>query len=546
MYGIPALDNPNQAQIPQGKTGIPALDNAIMPTTQEQQAPKSFTDQVLNGIKSIFPSEGNFGQAISAAASPQIPEQVKQDTARTTQAADVMLQLAKQYPIGDPKRMQLIRVAAQMGSAPSQQDINPGFGMSDKQVLGSALGTGVDVLAGGSLPGQGASSFAMSKGTPVATSLLGKTLEGAGLGYGFDVSQNLQQNKDNYLQPGLGTAIGGALPGVMAGAGALTKSIIGKYSPVSNDLINFTQQHADEVQQTVKKYASTPEAKEGLVNRAMGLIDDLNHQRQVEYGQALSGLTTQEELTTQPAVEAFKAAVKDELGGRAGQEVSFGDNLAFKNTKLAPEEQSALNELWKTINNWTDYTPQGLDALRQRVANTNVTGYAGTIVGQTRKALEDYLTEKVPGYSDMLSQYVDQSSLLKSLKAELSASSNSPTTKLNKLLSIFNQKSPLRQNLIKQLGPRGDELLNDIAGAILSDWLPHGGLGNTLRGMLQAGTLTAGLFNPAAFGAAAAEGLASSPRVIGQGAIMAGKAAQTGIGTGIRRGLTKFFSNAGQ
>jgi len=93
------------------------------------------------------------------------------------------------------------------------------------------------------------------------------------------------------------------------------------------------------------------------------------------------------------------------------------------------------------------------------------------------------------------------------------------STKLNRLLSIFNQKSDVRQKLITSLGEQtGNDLSNEIAGAAMSSWLPQGWVQRFIIGGAGLGAL----INPKVALAVGGAGLAASPRLIGLGAETAG------------------------
>ena len=124
------------------------------------------------------------------------------------------------------------------------KEITTGAQKSTGQVLGELGGTALDLLTAGSY---GAVTKGMKAGeltvktpsiikgaidTTVKPSGLltragaTKVLKGAGLGYGYDVTGNLKEGKtgSDVLTPGLGTLIGGGIPGATEG----TQSILNK------------------------------------------------------------------------------------------------------------------------------------------------------------------------------------------------------------------------------------------------------------------------------------------------------------------------------
>lgn len=113
----------------------------------------------------------------------------------------------------------------------SINDIVPGSSLSYKQVLGGALQTFADVATAGEYSGikAGAGAFklakpavAVAKESIAAGKTAGQVVKSyaptvakqAGIGYGLDVSANLQQGKEGKeaITPGLGTILGAAVP----------------------------------------------------------------------------------------------------------------------------------------------------------------------------------------------------------------------------------------------------------------------------------------------------------------------------------------------
>jgi hypothetical protein len=89
---------------------------------------------------------------------------------------------------------------------------------SMKSVLGSALQTGANFVPG----------------TGVGAGLTRKVATGAATGYAMDVGSKLQTNTEKPFTPGLGTAIGGALP--IAGALTRTSNIASTAKKAANNL----------------------------------------------------------------------------------------------------------------------------------------------------------------------------------------------------------------------------------------------------------------------------------------------------------------------
>lgn len=121
------------------------------------------------------------------------------------------------------------------GSLPSIQELNPTINTTNKQVLGQAAGTLLEATAPAKLV-KGAKAFNVVKGNlPTVISGGSKAVTrgaaaikaakgvavGASQGYLYDVASNLKANKSNkeVFKPGLGAALGAAIPAVIGGVG---------------------------------------------------------------------------------------------------------------------------------------------------------------------------------------------------------------------------------------------------------------------------------------------------------------------------------------
>lgn len=248
----------------------------------EPAKPKGFFSQVGNIGKSVFnaftSSEQTLGKGLSTVFDSNTQQTVS-DVNKKDQTGQQNL-INGIHQESDPiKKQHLVETLKKLYGAdyqsPTAEEINPGFGLSNKQVVGAALGTGLDVLSAGSY-GKGASlaentgklvtkseiaaNLAEKVGlnavkitNPIAEQIAKKTLtetltgigkktavravEGAGMGYGYDVSQNLQNNKENPYKPGTGFYIGGTIP-IALGAFEATKAITKSFAPrIVNSLV---------------------------------------------------------------------------------------------------------------------------------------------------------------------------------------------------------------------------------------------------------------------------------------------------------------------
>lgn len=407
--------------------------------------------------------------------------------------------------------------------------------LTNKEVLGSAAQLGT-TFAGMALPG--------------ASSLVGKVAQGAGLGYASDIATNAEQGNSNIFKHGYGTLVGGSLPLVSKLVGALGKQVLAKTTGAGVDVLQHALDNPSAVNKAINEYATTPEAQQSLVDKAKGAIGDFLHQRGVEYGKGLDSLPVIK-TGKQDVVQSFTDNV-----GQFGGKVENG-TLKFSDTTLTKQDQNNLKQVFAVINKWNDTSMKGLDGLRQAIGNhmdefkALGNSRANVVLGNVKNALTTSLKSNSPEYAKMLSDYGSKSQVARDIMKELSLGGQAkPSTQLSSVMRLFKKDPSVIQNLEKVMGKeKAAQFQNEISGAILSHWFPPGVVGNAARAVLEGGGAaaigaTAGLAHGAMAGAAALA--ASSPRVVGKGAVLLGKAIKSGVGTGITRATTIAASRLNQ
>lgn len=393
-------------------------------------------------------------------------------------------------------------------------------GLTNKEVIGSAIQTGANFI-----PGAG----------PEA-GILARTAIGAATGYAYDVGQNLQENKSikDSLKPGAGTVTGGLLPIVTKGLGTLAKASAGFTSGVGSDVIDRAIKNPNEVDVAVKKFASTPEAKQELVDSAKSSIQSYLQQRSSEYGESVNKLTSKVGFQgKQTAIDSFKNEIS-----KFGGEIKNGQ-VVFKDTTLTKADENNIKQAFSKINKWQNTSVKGMDGLRQAVGNLmddfKVTGNsrANVILSKVKDSITKDLSKNVPGYSDVLKTYGSKTELANNVLKELSLKGSAKeSTQLNQVLRLFKKDPQVVKQLSSIMGEKEvNSFLNDISGAILSEWAPKGVLSNIARavgdiglagGAIMTGSTPLGL---ASLGTVAA----SSPRIVGKVARLSGKAQASGV-----------------
>ncbi len=420
--------------------------------------------------------------------------------------------------------------------------------------LGSKLAGGPDPYANGALGGIDVSpvekvgqklgsaaeiaSYAFPYGTVAkgATSLakpiLGKTLgklagnvaSGVAGGYGVDVASNLAQGKENVFQPGMGTAIGGAIPvvpKVLGAAGRIAGESLGVSTGTGYGVIKEALAASTQGGERAKAFTDSLRGKvnpEQIVDEARQSLGDVIKQRTQKYAQSLAGLSTRtKKFDTTPVVEKFNSLLED-------SGVTFKKNGApdFSRSPGLGRFAKDFGDISKVLAGWGkkpgDLTITGIDKLKQTIDDFRY----GSVDARKFDRFVTILRNEVktlgknePGYQKMLSGYEQSTGLIKEISRGLSLGDKAYTdTAFRKLSSVLRTNNEFRKELLDELNKAsGGYLTAKIAGQQLSEYLPRG-LARQIEGFGALGAVASGgkpvfltLLKLAALG---------SPRVVGE------------------------------
>lgn len=213
----------------------------------------------------------------------------------------------------------------------------------------------------------------------------------------------------------------------------------------------------------------------------------------------------------------------------AADAVSFKGQA--KNVRAAAVQQSIADEVaaWKALDPAEFHTPEGLDALKQRIGGIveglpfeeKTARLAGDKIYHAVKA---EIVKQAPVYADTMKGYAAATEQIREIERALSLGKKPAIdTAMRKLQSLtrnnVNTNYGNRLDLARQLEQQGGrEIIPALSGQALSSWTPRG-IGNIVAG----GT-----------GVAAASGMTGllpllalqSPRLMGEAALATGKAAR--------------------
>ncbi len=405
-----------------------------------------------------------------------------------------------------------------------------------KNIAGKTIETGL--IAAPFAAGAKAIQFTgqLAKQFPNIARYAGYGAQGAKYGAGFGLAKGLEENKS--MKGVLSDAIKGTTTGALAGViipaaveGTIraVKNVAALYSGVSKGALENAFKNPEIVGQAVKKYAKTPESTQEILNKADESFSLIKEARGEKYAQALkeiendifmpkTGKNAGMVYVRNPKTNVFEPTKFTTIGVKQNlTKVLKGFNRKI----LSDAENSQIDELQKLVNEWDDFTPLGLEDLKKALRNRINVGNSkelNKIITLTENNLKNYINEKMPQIAKMRIQYAKDSEFIDNLQKEIfgSTSKMANSTKLNRLLNIFNQKSDLKKQLIQQLGEQtGIDLLNEITGAAMSSWLPTG----WVQRFILAGSGLSGILNPAIIAAAPM----ASPRIVGKSARILGQ-----------------------
>lgn len=260
-----------------------------------------------------------------------------------------------------------------------------------------------------------------------------------------------------------------------------------------------------------------------VLDRARANVQEMGRQKSEAYRAGMGNVRNDRSVLDFTGIDnAVMTARKD---------VRFGDEI--KNVKGADIQQKISDEIanWKGLDPAKYHTPEGLDALKQKVGDIvdsiPFEEKSALRVGtQMYNAIKSEIVKQAPSYAETMKQYSEATEQIREIERALSLGKKAAVdTSLRKLQSLTrnnaNTNYGYRLGLARELEDAGGKsLMPALSGQALSSWTPRG-IGGALGGGFGAGAYLAG--GPvAAVGTLAVQ----SPRLMGEAALAAGKGAR--------------------
>lgn len=323
---------------------------------------------------------------------------------------------------------------------------------------------------------------------------------------------------------GSGAAIGAALPVVGRAGSAITK-MLGGTTGVGEEALKQAYQAG---KQGGTKATSFVEAmREGqsmnnVLDAARANLSAMNAQKQNAYRSGMVDIRNDKSI--------LDFANIDDAVGKAFDMATFKGQVKNQDAVNALSKIRDSIDEWKSLDAAEFHTPEGLDALKQRVGGLLESipfeqKTARTAAGNVYNSIKNEINTQAPTYAKVMKDYHSASETMKEIERALSLGQRaSDDTAMRKLQSLMrnnvNTNYGYRDTLARQLEQAGgNEFMPALAGQALNDYMPRG----IQRAVNPAGAIGIGALGniPAAVGM----GLVSSPRLVGEAMYKAGQGA---------------------
>jgi hypothetical protein len=331
----------------------------------------------------------------------------------------------------------------------------------------------------------------------------------------------------NPEETGTGALIGAGFPlagKLVQGAGKLAKTAIGGSTGVGEEALTQALRAGREggkVADDFTKAMRGESSMDDVLAMAKQNLDAMGQQKQAAYRQGMAGIKSDKTVLNLANVDQ---AVNDALGM-----ATFKGQI--KNEKAAQALSQIKGEIdnWKSLDPAQFHTPEGLDALKQKIGGILEDipfeqKTARTAAGKVYDSLKGEINKQAPEYAKVMKGYSEASETIKEIERALSmGQKSSADTAMRKLQSLMrnnvNTNYGQRANLANEMiAAGGQDFMPALAGQALNDFMPRGiqraGVGTGGAGLAMTGNI------PAAAGLAAM----SSPRLMGETFYGLGKA----------------------
>lgn len=293
------------------------------------------------------------------------------------------------------------------------------------------------------------------------------------------------------------------------------QKVLGKTTGAGEQALKSAYSNSDAFKRGYKGESSIDDVLDKGINK----LRELRDLRGKAYKDALTQIEQKREIVIDKnpvmsrldnLMKNYRITMKDVVDAEGNV---IGKTADFSRSTVDRSARSGLGELIDDVRNWDDWTPTGVDALKQRVNDFySPSKNTSAFVSNMYDTLHKSIVSKVPEYAKMTRDYADTSRKLNEIQKALSINPEgkfNKDTAIRKLETAFRDVNKYRLSQINSLDPTG-EFRDELAGTAMNSWLTRGQLPFSIYG----GALSAGAFmNPYALTMAPA----LSPKMVGKG-----------------------------
>jgi hypothetical protein len=345
-------------------------------------------------------------------------------------------------------------------------------------------------------------------GSGAAKTLLGTLAQFGGLGAAGAIGQGLTDEKDAgqiakeaLVSGGIGAALGGTFNLLAKAASKAGPSVLSFTSGVPRQSIEQAAANPEVAKQGL--HLSLDEIHTKATSALQGLYNDLGKEFEgglkditSTTGQTKGGVAYNQQgfikaaSTMRQRLSEYSRDFAREfrLGTKASPE---GILINFDKSPITkPGEQRAVQETFKTISTWDDFSAKGLQDLAERVGSLRnfesgaktessaiVSKIYNKITGAGGQADHGLISKYYPELHTLRSNYHANRNVLDEIQNVLNATSEKPTQiqgAVSRLDKLFAENRETYLNVIRQLGERsGTDFLSLIAGTDFQKVLPN-------------------------------------------------------------------------
>lgn len=342
----------------------------------------------------------------------------------------------------------------------------------------------------------------------------------------------------------MGGTIGAALPmagPIVRGAGNVAAKVVGQTTGAGDAALQQALRAGragGETAETFTKNMRGSADMTDVLDVAKSNLAKMNADKQAAYRSDMNALKTDKTVL---AFDGIDNSVKNAL-----------DKVTFKGQVKNEGAANYLGKAQDEINNWKSldpaefHTPEGLDALKQKVGDILESipfeqKTARAAVGDVYNGIKTEIKTQAPKYADTMKAYQEASELTKEIERALSLGNRaSADTSMRKLQSL------MRNNVNTNYGNRldlagkleaagGQEIMPAIAGQSLNSWTPR-----SIQGLAASSPAMIGSYAFGGMPGVIANAALTSPRLAGEAAYGLGKMTRPNVmANALRQGVTR-------